>query len=148
MSGEDGQGRGDEWLPEAVREARERLGAGLDAGELPGWLASRGYDRRQIGAILVALGLHVDGEAPRPVIADDAAPTFRVMAPFERTRFEPDAWGHLLQMRAAGLPAAELEYLIDRALLHIDGRIALDDLRTLLEGGGPSGGAPGPVTVH
>ena len=46
--------------------------------------------------------------------------------------------------------AAELEHVIERAMTHIDGRIALDDLRSLMEGAGISGTGPGPdeVTVH
>ncbi|MEO7085298.1 MAG: DUF494 family protein [Gemmatimonadaceae bacterium] len=63
--------------------------------------------------------------------------TFRVLGPHERGRFAPDAWGHLLAMTGAGaLNAAELEHIIERALLQIDGRIALDDLRSLMEGAG------------
>ena len=34
------------------------------------------------------------------------------------------------------LNSAELEHIIERALLQIDGRIALDDLRSLMEGAG------------
>ena len=37
---------------------------------------------------------------------------------------------------AGALNAAELEHIIERALLQIDGRIALDDLRSLMEGAG------------
>ena len=63
--------------------------------------------------------------------------TFRVMGPHERGRFAPDAWGHLLSLSGAGMiNPAELEHLIERAMAQIDGRIALDDLRTLMEGAG------------
>lgn len=63
--------------------------------------------------------------------------TFRVLGPHERGRFAPEAWGHLLALTGAGaLNAAELEQVIERALVQIDGRIALDDLRSLLEGAG------------
>ena len=77
--------------------------------------------------------------------------TFRVMGPHERGRFAPDAWGHLLSLNGAGmLSAAELEHVIDRALTHIDGRIALDDLRSLMEGTGfdESGPPSDQVTIH
>ena len=40
--------------------------------------------------------------------------------------------------RTGAVSAVELEQLIERALLHIDGRIALDDLRVLVEGAGLS----------
>jgi uncharacterized protein Smg (DUF494 family) len=63
--------------------------------------------------------------------------TFRVLGPHERGRFAPEAWGHLLSLTGSGaLNAAELEHIIERALLQIDGRIALDDLRSLMEGAG------------
>jgi Smg protein len=62
---------------------------------------------------------------------------FRVLGPHERGRFAPEAWGHLLALNAAGaLSAADLEHVIERALAQIDGRIALDDLRSLMEGAG------------
>ncbi|HSJ64340.1 MAG TPA: DUF494 family protein [Gemmatimonadaceae bacterium] len=63
--------------------------------------------------------------------------TFRVLGPHERGRFAPEAWGHLLALTGAGLlNPAELEHVIERALTQIDGRIALDDLRALMEGAG------------
>ena len=37
---------------------------------------------------------------------------------------------------AGAINAAELEHIIERALLQIDGRIALDDLRSLMVGAG------------
>ncbi len=37
---------------------------------------------------------------------------------------------------SGALNAAELEHIIERALMQIDGRIALDDLRSLMEGAG------------
>lgn len=77
--------------------------------------------------------------------------TYRVMGPHERGRFAPEAWGHLLALSGAGaLNANELEHIIERALLQIDGRIALDDLRSLMEGAGyvdPSAGSD-QQTVH
>jgi Smg protein len=63
--------------------------------------------------------------------------SFRVLGPHERGRFAPEAWGHLLALTGSGaINAAELEHIIERALVHIDGRIALDDLRSLMEGAG------------
>lgn len=48
------------------------------------------------------------------------------------------------------LNAAELEHVIERALSQIDGRIALDDLRVLMEGVGymDDGLTGDNVTVH
>lgn len=77
--------------------------------------------------------------------------TYRVLGPHERGRFAPEAWGHLLALSGAGtLNANELEHIIERALMQIDGRIALDDLRSLMEGAGyvdPSAGSD-QQTVH
>ena len=63
--------------------------------------------------------------------------TFRVMGPHEWGRFAPEAWGHLLRLSDSGaLNGPELEQVIERALTHFDGRIALDDVRSILEGAG------------
>ena len=63
--------------------------------------------------------------------------SIRVLGPHERGRFSPEAWGHLLALNGSGsLNQAELEHIIERALVQIDGRIALDDLRSLMEGAG------------
>jgi uncharacterized protein Smg (DUF494 family) len=81
----------------------------------------------------------------------DEIMTFRVLGPHERGRFAPEAWGHLLALSGSGsLNAAELEHIIERALLQIDGRIALDDLRSLMEGAGFADPADGDQsqTVH
>ncbi|MGI9078394.1 MAG: DUF494 family protein [Gemmatimonadaceae bacterium] len=77
--------------------------------------------------------------------------TFRVMGPHERGRFAPEAWGHLLSLSGSGvLNPAEFEHVIERALAVIDGRIALDDLRAMMEGAGLSddGSAGSHLTVH
>jgi uncharacterized protein Smg (DUF494 family) len=63
--------------------------------------------------------------------------TFRVLGPHEQGRFAPEAWGHLLTLSGSGaLTPQELESLIERALSQIDGRIALEDLRVLIDGAG------------
>jgi len=76
--------------------------------------------------------------------------TFRILGPHERGRFAPEAWGQLLALSRTGtLTSSELEQIIERALVQIDGRIALDDLRALVESAGLS--APvseGRETVH
>ena len=76
--------------------------------------------------------------------------TFRILGPHERGRFAPDAWGQLLALSGSGIvSAAELEQLIERALVQIEGRIALDDLRALVEGAGlPAPSSEGRETVH
>jgi uncharacterized protein Smg (DUF494 family) len=87
----------------------------------------------------------------RPARQRNGVMTFRVLGPHERGRFAPDAWGHLLGLTGSGaLNAAELEHIIERALLQIDGRIALDDLRSLMEGAGfvEQGDSDQQQTVH
>ncbi len=77
--------------------------------------------------------------------------TFRILGPHERGRFAPEAWGHLLALNGAGiLDAAELEQVIERAMLQLEGRIALDDLRALMDSVGlaDSGTLPEPGTLH
>jgi len=77
--------------------------------------------------------------------------TFRVLGPHERGRFAPEAWGHLLALRGAGvLDAAELEQVIERAMLQLEGRIALDDLRALMDSAGivDSGTLPDTGALH
>ena len=79
---------------------------------------------------------------------DGPGDTFRVMAPFEQARFAPEAWGQLLRLRAAGtLAGPEFEQVIERALVQVDGRIGVEELRALL---GVAGDAAlgGDVTVH
>ena len=74
--------------------------------------------------------------------------TFRVLGPHERGRFAPEAWGHLLSLaRSGALDAAELEHVIERAMAQIDGRIALEDLRVLMEGTDDGNASPR-GTVH
>jgi hypothetical protein len=48
------------------------------------------------------------------------------------------------------LSSSELEHVIDRALAQIDGRIALEDLRALMEGTGfdDASAAGDQMTVH
>ena len=57
----------------------------------------------------------------------------------------------MLALNATGaLSAVDLEHVIERALAQIDGRIALDDLRSLMEGAGFEDNASGgdSQTVH
>jgi hypothetical protein len=76
--------------------------------------------------------------------------SFRVLGPHERGRFAPEAWGHSLALSGSGaIDATELEQIIERALVQFDGRIALDDLRALIEGAGfGEVGASTDQTVH
>jgi Smg protein len=75
--------------------------------------------------------------------------TFRVLGPHEKGRFAPEAWGHLLALRNSGLlSVSDFEHVIDRVLAQIEGRVALDDVRALLEGVGLSDEPGSSVSVH
>jgi uncharacterized protein Smg (DUF494 family) len=76
--------------------------------------------------------------------------TFRILGPHERGRFAPDAWGQLLALaRTGAVTSSELEQIIERALVQVEGRIALDDLRALVEGAGlPTPTVESRETVH
>ena len=81
-----------------------------------------------------------------------ATMTFRVLGPHERGRFSSEAWGHLLGLAGTGaISTGELEHIVERALLQIDGPIALDDLRAFMEAAGlftRAASDPHQQTVH
>jgi uncharacterized protein Smg (DUF494 family) len=137
-----------------LSELRERFQPDVDVREVEIYLASRGYDARQIGEIHALFTSEVDGpdaaSSPRAQGGGAGGPTFRVMGAYERTRFTPEAWGHLIGLAANGiLTPADREQVIERAILQTDGRIGLDELRALLEGAGlDDGGSPGSTTIH
>lgn len=121
---------------------RERFAADAPTEDVEAFLSSEGYDRRQIGDIMAVWFADFPGEragSRRDRSGPPAQSTmaFRVLGPHERGRFSTEAWGHLLALTGAGvLSAPELEHVIERALAQVDGQIALDELRALLEGFG------------
>src|SRR5438105_13007824 len=144
-------------LTNLLSELRERFAPGDDVREVEIWLASRGYDPRQIGEILAVFGSHL--EATEDVVPANVGtypgatrpegPTFRVLGAHERGRFTPEAWGRLLALSAAGiLSAPDREQVIERALMHTDGRIGLAELRALLESVGLDDGGSAATTIH
>lgn len=153
-------------LTNLLSELRERFAPGADQREVEIWLASRGYDARQIGEILEVLAPHLEGDHPAVTTADAGAaivppassggsrggaegPTFRVPGNHERGRFTAEAWGRIVALSAAGvLSPLEREQLIERALLHTDGRIGLAELRAFLESAGLDDGGSTATTIH
>jgi len=137
----------DRWAP-VLDELRERFAADTDVVEVEAYLSSKGYDRRQIGEILSLLysdtvsspalnGLAPDTEAGRE-------PSLRVQGPHERGRFTADAWGYLVTLYASGVVNLnDFEHLVERALVHVDGRISLADIRALADDAGLDDGAMG-----
>ena len=141
----------DDRLAYLLSQLRERFPADADVSEVEEFLTSEGYNRREIGEIVSAWVSEISPVSEsRPASAATTVP-FRVLGPHERGRFTTEAWGHLLSLTNAGMvSAAELEGVIDRAMSQVDGRIALDDLRTLMESGGLDDIGPPPdhVTIH
>ncbi|WP_396208204.1 DUF494 family protein [Gemmatimonas sp.] len=137
----------DRWAP-VLDELRERFAADTDVVEVEAYLSSKGYDRRQIGEILSLLysdtvsspaliGLAAESETGR-------APSLRVQGPHERGRFTADAWGYLVTLYASGaVNLNDFEHLVERALVHVDGRISLADIRALADDAGLDDGAMG-----
>ena len=139
----------DERLSGLLLRLRERFAPDVRPDEIEAFLSSEGYDRRQIGEILTLL-FGSDGGANPAGSGSAMGPTsFRVLAPHERARFAPEAWGHLLALSNAGiLSPMELEQFIERAMLQIDGQIGLEDLRLLLESAGYGDGGGSEILVH
>jgi uncharacterized protein Smg (DUF494 family) len=137
----------DERLTDLLSLLRERFASDARVEEVEAFLSSEGYDLRQIGEIVSAFYSDIPTRTTGhgPVVTNSM--TFRVMGPHERGRFAPEAWGHLLSLSGSGvLSGTELEQVIERALTQFDGRIVLDDLRTLIDGGGYD--EPGPASDH
>jgi Smg protein len=141
----------DERWTDLISYLRERFSPETKVEEMETFLSSAGYDRQQIGEILSAFYSEIPVRATGTLPVVSHSMTFRVMGPHERGRFAPEAWGHLLSLNGSGvLSGAELEHVIERALAQFDGRIALDDLRALIEGSSydDPGSATDHVTVH
>jgi Smg protein len=133
----------DRWMP-VLEDLRERFAADTDVVEVEAYLSSQGYDRRQIGEILSLL---YSDTVPSPVWGGtDGAreQSLRVQGPHERGRFAADAWGYLVMLHASGaVNLNDFEQLVERALVHVDGRISLTDIRTIAEDVGLDDGAMG-----
>jgi hypothetical protein len=158
-----------------VAELRARFGDAPAGAAVAIYLAARGYDAPRVTAVLARLaessaaapgvqsadaertgvapmaagvaGVDAAGADPGGAPAPPAR-AVRAWAPHERARFTAEAWGRLLQLRAAGLGDAEFEHLIDRALLQLDGPVTLPELRALLGDALGSGDTDDPPTLH
>lgn len=131
----------DRWTP-VIDELRERFAADTDVVEVEAYLSSQGYDRRQIGEILSLL--YSDTAPLRgwggSVMSRNAP--LRVQGPHERGRFTAEAWGYLVMLGGSGaVNLNDFEQLVERALVHIDGRINLADIRGIAEDVGFDDGA-------
>ena len=130
----------DRWTP-VIEDLRERFAADTDIVELEAYLSSQGYDRRQIGEILSLLLTDTSGATAFGALWPDAmisreAP-LRVQGPHERGRFTAEAWGYLVMLGGSGaVNLHDFEQLVERALVHVDGRIGLPEIRAIAEDGG------------
>lgn len=134
------------WTP-VLDELRERFAADTDVVEVEAYLSSKGYDRRQIGEILSLL---YSDTVPSSTTGDEGStdagrePSLRVQGPHERGRFTTEAWGYLITLYASGaVNINDFEHLVERALVHVDGRISLADIRALADDAGLDDGAMG-----
>ncbi len=126
----------DRWTP-LLEDLRERFAADTDVVEVEAYLSSQGYDRRQIGEILSLL---YSDTAPSPewdgALISREAP-LRVQGPHERGRFTAEAWGYLVMLGGSGAVSLnDFEQLVERALVHVEGRIGLPEIRAIAEDGG------------
>jgi uncharacterized protein Smg (DUF494 family) len=131
----------DRWTPVIV-ELRERFAADTDVVEVEAYLSLQGYDRRQIGEILSLLySKTAPPRAPGGSLMSRSAP-LRVQGPHERGRFTAEAWGYLVMLGGSGaVNLNDFEQLVERALVHIDGRINLAEIRGIAEDVGVDDGA-------
>ena len=61
----------------------------------------------------------------------------RVQGPHERGRFSAEAWGYLIMLGGSGLVSQhDFEQLVERALMHVEGRIGISEIRAIAEDGG------------
>lgn len=133
----------DRWTP-VLADLRERFAADTDVVEVEAYLVSQGYDRRQIGEILSLL---YSDAVPSPVwdgaVISRTVP-LRVQGPHERGRFTAEAWGYLVMLGGSGAVSLnDFELLVERALIHVDGRIGLPEIRAIAEDGGFDDASPG-----
>lgn len=127
----------DRWA-RLLDDLRARFAGDPDVGEVEAYLSSLGYDRAQIGEVLELLYGNTATEVPELVSAVEArAMPLRVQGPHERGRFSAEAWGYLIMLGGSGLVSQyDFEQLVERALLHVDGRIGIAEIRAIAEDGG------------
>jgi len=121
-----------------LEELRTRFPAETDAVEVEAYLTARGYDHSQIGEILELLFGTAATDVPELASVTESRPMpLRVQGPHERGRFSAEAWGYLLTLGGSGLVSQhDFEQLVERALLHVEGRIGISEIRALADDGG------------
>ena len=124
------------WTP-VVRALKKRFAKDADLGELEAYLSAQGYDQGQIGEILSLLESDTKAPPRRGGFMSSSAVPFRVQGPHERGRFTSEAWGYLMTLSGSNaVNLNDFEQLVERALVHVDGRIGLPEIRAIAEDGG------------
>jgi len=133
----------DRWTP-VIQDLRERFAADTDVVVVEAYLSSQGYDRRQIGEILSLLYSDTVAVSSWDGTTNSREMPLRVQGPHERGRFTAEAWGYLVTLGGSGaVNLNDFEQLVERALVHVEGRIGLQEIRAIAEDSGfddPTGG--------
>ncbi len=121
-----------------LEDLKTRFTHDVDVVEVEAYLVSQGYDRGEIGEILELLYNNAATEVPELALMMEARPMpLRVQGPHERGRFSAEAWGYLIMLGGSGLVSQhDFEQLVERALMHVDGRIGISEIRAIAEDGG------------
>lgn len=121
-----------------LEDLKTRFTAETDVVEVEAYLSAQGYDHGQIGEILELLFSNPATEVPDSASVMENRPMpLRVQGPHERGRFSAEAWGYLISLGGSGLVSQhDFEQLVERALLHVEGRIGISEIRALAEDGG------------
>ncbi len=137
------------WTP-VVNELKRIFPTDTERGVIDAYLEAQGYDVKQISEILALL--YEDGSSSLFYNSDNVKEhPIRVQGPHERGRFQPEAWGFLIGLLSSGaISLHDFEHLVERAFVHMDGRISISDVHMLLEEHGvdASGYGPDRSQVH
>jgi Smg protein len=119
-------------------DLKARFTADANVAEVEAYLSSEGYERGEIGEILELLyGNTVSDHPEMNAVVQGHGMPLRVQGPHERGRFSAEAWGYLITLGGSGLVSQhDFEQLVERALMHVDGRIGIAEIRAIAEDGG------------
>jgi uncharacterized protein Smg (DUF494 family) len=137
---------------QVLHELRALFTADANVAEVEAYLSSQGYERGEIGEILELLyGNTVSDHPEMSAVFQARSMPLRVQGPHERGRFSTEAWGYLITLGGSGLVSQhDFEQLVERALMHVDGRIGIAEIRAIAEDSGfdDAGGGSARSQVH
>ncbi|MEP6781038.1 MAG: DUF494 family protein [Gemmatimonadaceae bacterium] len=119
-------------------DLKNRFTPDANVGEVEAYLSAQGYERGEIGEILeLFYGNTVSDHPELDAVFQARSMPLRVQGPHERGRFSTEAWGYLMTLGSSGLVSQhDFEQLVERALMHVDGRIGIAEIRAIAEDGG------------